>query len=84
MLLYDPTRGVDVGTKREIYDIIQAHARTGGGVLWYSTDVLELVNVCDRILILYHGQAIAETRGDQATSDQVLSAMLGPQEVHDQ
>ena len=48
LLLYDPTRGVDVGTKNEIYRLIREFAEAGGAVLFYSTEIPELVNLADR------------------------------------
>lgn len=76
LLLYDPTRGVDIGTKREIYDLLRQHATAGGSVLWYSTDVAELTKVCDRIIVLYAGQVVTEIPCEAASANDVLGAMV--------
>jgi ribose transport system ATP-binding protein len=52
MLMYDPTRGVDVGTKHEIYVLIREFAKAGGAVLFCSSEIPELVNLCDRVLVM--------------------------------
>lgn len=54
-LMFDPTRGIDVGTKHQIFVLMRAFAAAGGSVLFYSTDVPELVNVCDRVSVMYRG-----------------------------
>jgi ribose transport system ATP-binding protein len=77
LLLYDPTRGVDVGTKAEIYRIVQSFADEGGSVMLYSTDVAELVNLCDEVIVLYRGRVADELSGDALTETAIMSAALG-------
>jgi ribose transport system ATP-binding protein len=62
-LLDDPTRGVDVGAKREIYTLIRRMAADGGIVLFSSTELPELVGLCDRIIVFYQGRIAAELKG---------------------
>lgn len=62
-LLDDPTRGVDVGAKREIYRLIRTLADEGGIVIFRSTELPELVGLADRILVLYRGRLTAELKG---------------------
>lgn len=76
-LMFDPTRGVDVGTKYEIYVLMQRFVQSGGAVLLYSSDIVELVNVCSRVLVLYQGRLRREFRGDEVTEENVLEAALG-------
>ena len=59
-LLDDPTRGVDVGAKREIYGLIREMSADGGIVLFSSTELPELIGLCDRILVLYQGRLAGE------------------------
>ena len=59
ILLNDPTRGIDVGTKQELYQLLRRLADEGAAILFYSTDYDELIGCCDRVLVLYDG-------GDQA------------------
>src|SRR3546814_4877945 len=53
VLLNDPTRGIDVGTKQEIYQLLRALADAGTAILFYTTDYDELVGCCDRVSIMY-------------------------------
>ena len=55
LLLDEPTRGVDVGAKQEIYAIIRELARQGKSVIVFSSELPEIMNVCDRIILLYEG-----------------------------
>ena len=55
ILLNDPTRGIDVGTKQEIYQLLRTLADAQAAILLYSTDYAELIGCCDRVLILYDG-----------------------------
>ena len=77
LLLYDPTRGVDVGTKHEIYIIARQFAAAGGAVLFYSTEVPELVNLCDRVLAIYRGRTVQELTGQELGDEPIMRAMLG-------
>jgi ribose transport system ATP-binding protein len=63
-LLDDPTRGVDVGAKREIYGLIREMSANGGIVLFSSTELPELIGLCDRVLVLYQGRLVGELTGD--------------------
>jgi ribose transport system ATP-binding protein len=77
LLLYDPTRGVDVGTKAEIYRLVHDFAASGGAVLFYSTDITELVNLCDEVLVLYRGRVTDILAGEAITDTQIMRAALG-------
>jgi ribose transport system ATP-binding protein len=75
-LMFDPTRGIDVGTKHQIFVLMRAFAAAGGAVLFYSTDVPELVNVCDRVSVVYRGSNAGELEGDALTEENVMRRML--------
>ncbi|MEZ4595708.1 MAG: sugar ABC transporter ATP-binding protein [Chloroflexota bacterium] len=75
MLLDDPTRGVDVGAKREIYLLIRALADDGRVVLFRSTELPELVGLADRIVVFYRGRLTCEIAGVTATDHDVLHAI---------
>ena len=77
LLFYDPTRGVDVGTKAEIYRLMRAFADDGGAILFYSTDITELVNLCDNIMVLYRGRIVKTLAGDELTDTNILRAAVG-------
>jgi ribose transport system ATP-binding protein len=76
-LLHDPTRGIDVGTKQEIYQLIRQLADSGKGILFFSTELSELVGMCDRVLVLYEGRIFRELSGDDITEENIVSAALG-------
>lgn len=77
MLMFDPTRGIDVGTKLEIFERMHRFAENGGGVLFHSTDTAELVNVAHRVIVLYRGRVVRELVGDAITEQALLEAELG-------
>jgi len=76
ILLNDPTRGIDVGTKQEIYRLMRALAKEGKAILLYSTDYAELIGLCDRVSILYDGQVVSELSGEALTEEAIVSASL--------
>jgi ribose transport system ATP-binding protein len=77
LLMYDPTRGVDIGTKFEIYKLIQALADEGRSILLYSSDLPEIVGMSDRVLTFYRSRISGEFSGDELTEENVLSAVVG-------
>jgi len=78
LLLYDPTRGIDVGTKSEIYRLIRDYADSGGAVLFYSTEIPEIVHLADRALVFYGGEISVEVPAHQLSERTLLQAALGP------
>jgi len=79
LLLNDVTRGVDIGTKRQIYEVIAEIARQGVGVIWYSTDARELVGVAHRVLVMLRGSVSAELEGSDVNVDRIVqAAVMGP------
>ena len=77
LLLYDPTRGVDVGTKHEIYVLIHEFAKAGGSVFFSSSEIPELVNLCHRVLVMYNGSVVLELAGDELDEEAIIRAALG-------
>jgi ribose transport system ATP-binding protein len=76
LLFYDPTRGVDVGTKAEIFGLMRDLAARGFAILFYSTDLPEIANVADRALVLSYGQVAAILAGAEITEDRILHATM--------
>ncbi|MFJ6323018.1 MULTISPECIES: sugar ABC transporter ATP-binding protein [unclassified Rhizobium] len=76
-LLDEPTVGVDIGSKVEIYSLIGELAARGAGVIVLSSDLPELVGITDRILVLFRGRLTREFVSSQTTTDEVLSAATG-------
>ncbi|MFK8250133.1 sugar ABC transporter ATP-binding protein [Ancylobacter terrae] len=76
LLLMDPTRGIDVGTKQEIYRLFRELAAAGLAILLYSTDYDELIGLCDRVLVLYGGRVTARLEGAGLNEENLLAAAL--------
>jgi ribose transport system ATP-binding protein len=75
LLLFDPTRGVDVGTKGEIFQLMRDLAAKGYAILFYSSDLAELVHVADRVSVMRHGR-IAETLQGDVSEQRILRAAM--------
>jgi ribose transport system ATP-binding protein len=76
LLLYDPTRGVDVGTKGEIFQLMRDLAARKYAILFYSSDLTELVHVADRVSVMRHGRIAAILSGDEASERRILRAAM--------
>lgn len=76
LLLMDPTRGIDVGTKQELYRLFRDFASQGTSILFYSTDYEELIGMCDRAIILYEGRIVRELEGDEISEHNIIAASL--------
>lgn len=72
LLLDEPTRGIDVGTKNEIYKLVRAFAESGGAVLLVSSEMPELLALSDRIQVLCAGRITGELQGDHMTQTNIL------------
>lgn len=77
LLLNEPTRGVDVGAKIEIYELIKQLSEDGVTVIVSSSDVPELVSISDRCLVYFSGELTAELVGDQISEDAIVAASVG-------
>ena len=73
VLMDDPMRGVDVGTKREVYDIIRAEAAAGRSFVWYSTEMEEM-QLCDRVYVFREGAIVADLTGEAISEHAILTA----------
>jgi len=76
ILLNDPTRGIDVGTKAEIYQLLRKLAANGAAIVFYSTDYDELIGCCDRVFVLYDGAVKRVLAGDEITEHALVSSAL--------
>ncbi|WP_373323726.1 sugar ABC transporter ATP-binding protein [Dictyobacter formicarum] len=74
ILLDEPTRGIDVGAKAEIYELMSRLARSGIGIILVSSELLELLGMCDRILVLCEGSLTGEFRRGEVTQEMILEA----------
>ncbi|MEG0565480.1 MAG: sugar ABC transporter ATP-binding protein, partial [Hungatella sp.] len=73
LILDEPTRGIDVGAKYEIYSIMVDLARQGKSIIMISSEMSELIGMSDRILVMCNGKLTGEVTGDQATQENIMS-----------
>jgi ribose transport system ATP-binding protein len=76
ILLNDPTRGIDVGTKHELYRLMRELADQGAAILFYSTDYDELIGCCDRVAIMYDGRIVRELAGSELNETNIVASSL--------
>ncbi|MCX6089228.1 MAG: sugar ABC transporter ATP-binding protein [Candidatus Atribacteria bacterium] len=72
LLLDEPTRGVDVGAKSEIHHLIRVLAEKGKAILVVSSDLPEILSLCDRILVMHEGRLVGEIDGPTATQEEIM------------
>jgi ribose transport system ATP-binding protein len=77
LLLDDPTKGVDVGTKAEFYSLLTGLSEQGKTIILYSSDDEELIGLCDRVLVMYDGMIRTELSGETLTKENLIAASLG-------
>ena len=80
LLLHEPTRGIDVGAKADIYSILHNLASEGVGILIVSSELPELIGQCDRILVMYQGGITGEFSGDAVEEEPILACAMGQNE----
>jgi ribose transport system ATP-binding protein len=83
ILLNDPTRGIDVGTKQEIYQLLRRLADAGAAIVFYSTDYDELIGCCDRVLVLYDGRVVKELEGEGLNEHALIASALNVSEARE-
>src|SRR5262249_20104194 len=81
LLCDEPTRGIDVGAKREIYDLLWDLASTGRGIIFVSSDLPELIGICHRIIVFANGRIVGEVARADFDQQQILSLAYGEYEV---
>ncbi len=77
LILSNPTQGVDVGAKNEIYAQIMKLARAGVGVIITSAEAKEIMRICDRVLVMYHGRILGELDRSQMTEERMMILSTG-------
>jgi ribose transport system ATP-binding protein len=77
MILDEPTRGVDIGAKREIYELIDALARAGKAILVISSDLPEAIGIADRVLVVRGGKIVKELQAHEASEENVMRYAVG-------
>jgi ribose transport system ATP-binding protein len=77
LLCFDPTRGIDIQTKREIYALLRELAANGAAILLYTSELAEIPLVCDRVIVMHGGQIVDEQVAATATEASLLAAAHG-------
>jgi ribose transport system ATP-binding protein len=80
-LLYDVTRGVDIGAKEEIYRIVLELANNGAAILYYTTDMEELLRLCHRVAVFHDGFVVRLLAREQLSDTALVSAAFGREEA---
>ncbi len=83
LILDEPTRGIDVGAKYEIYTIINRLAEEGKGVILISSELPEILGVCDRIYVMSEGRIVGEMPAREASQEKIMKCIMTQQEVTD-
>jgi rhamnose transport system ATP-binding protein len=81
LIVDEPTRGIDVGTKAEVHHLLTELARSGVGVLMISSELPEVLGVSDRILVMREGELVAEFSHADASEEAIMSAAMGQHEA---
>jgi len=84
LILDEPTRGIDVGAKYEIYTIINRLASEGKGIIFISSELPEILGVCDRIYVMRDGRIVGEMLASEASQEKVMKYIMTEQEVMEQ
>ncbi len=79
LLIEEPTRGVDVGAKAEIYQLLRDFTDSGGAIIVLSRETIELIGLCDRLCVVHDNTIVSEMPAAEATEHKILDAALGAQ-----
>jgi ribose transport system ATP-binding protein len=81
VLIFDePTRGIDVGAKAEIYQLMWKLVAQGIAILMISSELPEVLKMCDRILVMHEGEITGELRREEATQEKIMALAMGLQQ----
>ena len=79
--MYDITRGVDVGTKKEMFNITKQFAKEGKAILFYSTDAEELVNICNSVIVMNNGTITGRLDKELISRENIIRVSVGEKAV---
>ncbi len=77
----EPTRGIDVGTKQDIYELMDGLAKTGKAIIMISSEMLELIGMSDRIIVMHEGRITGELQRDEVTQEKIMLLASGMKEA---
>jgi ABC-type sugar transport system ATPase subunit len=77
IILDEPTRGIDIGAKAEIYKIIAQLAEQGKTIVMISSELEEILGLCDRVIVIYHGKISGEFERESFSRENIIRAAMG-------
>ncbi|WP_040214489.1 sugar ABC transporter ATP-binding protein [Clostridium polynesiense] len=77
LIVDEPTRGIDVGAKKEIYDVLNELKASGKAVVMISSDMPEIIGICDRVLVMHEGKLMGELSREDATQENIMKLAIG-------
>ncbi len=77
LIMDEPTRGIDVGAKAEIYQLMRKLTQSGKSIIMVSSEIAEVMQVSDRILVMHEGDITGEVTAEEATQDLILQYSFG-------
>lgn len=83
IILNDPTRGIDVGTKRDIYSLIRGWAEQGYTILFTSSEIEEILGLCNRVLVFYKGRIVHQVEAADTNKEEIMRYVLGGANVEE-
>ncbi len=81
LLLNEPTRGIDIGTKKQIYELLRSLADSGVAVVMISSDTLELIGMCDRVVVMYENEINSQLMADELSEESLVHASVFKKEA---
>ena len=82
MILDEPTRGIDIGTKTEIQKLVLRLADQGMSVAFISSEIEEMLRTCSRMVVMRDGRKVGELSGDDLTQERILKTIAGGEKAH--
>ena len=77
LIIDEPTKGIDVGAKKEIYLLINKLKAEGKAIIMISSDMPELLGICDRIIVMHQGEIKGELQREEATQESIMNLAIG-------
>ena len=77
MIFDEPTRGIDVGAKAEIYHLVERLAQEGVGIIFVSSELMEILGMCDRVIVIHEGRVTGHFERSEATQEKLMQAAAG-------
>lgn len=78
IIMDEPTRGIDVGAKSEIHNMLRELCKKGVGIIVISSELPEIVGLCDRVMVMHEGRMVGELSRDEVTQDRIISSISQP------